>query len=144
MHEPRSDKRRFGPLFIVLVLAGASTLAVLACDHLVSTNHGGPRDGGGGSGGIGGGGVGGTVDAPPDDITDGAPPPDGMKMSCGDSQYSDPWSPGYTPDPNVQSMARATVGAMTLSEKADQMRGTNPGNLQNFSDIFRTLDNSNK
>src|SRR5438309_11463557 len=117
--------RRLGPLFIVLVLAGVAALVVIACDHLVSTGRGGPSsDGGGGSGG-GGGLGGGPVDGPPDDITDGAPPPD-AKMSCTDSPYSDPWSPGYTPDPNVQSMARATVGAMTLSETADQMRGTNP------------------
>ena len=56
---------------------------------------------------------------------------------------ADPWSPGYTPDPAVQSTARAMVGSMSISEKADQMRGTNPGGGSNFEDIFRTPDNAN-
>ena len=90
---------------------------------------------------------GGTVYTPPemDPIIDGdGGTPMVMKASCVDSPYSDPWSPGYTPDPNVKSAVQSVVGSMSLSEKADQMRGTNPGGGSNFSDIFRTLDNPNK
>ena len=64
-------------------------------------------------------------------------------MSCGAAKYSDAWSPGYTPDPAVQAQVKNVVGSMSLSEKADQMRGTPKGNGQT-TDIFRTLDNTNK
>src|SRR5262249_6373113 len=84
-----------------------------------------------------------TAPAPDDMITNGtAPPP--MKMSCADATACDPWSPGYVIDPMAQQAVRTLVGSMTLSEKADQMRGTNPGGGSNFSDIFRTPDNTNK
>jgi beta-glucosidase len=66
-----------------------------------------------------------------------------VKMSCGAGKYSDAWSPGYTPDPAVQAQVKNVVGSMSLSEKADQMRGTPKGNGQT-TDIFRTLDNTNK
>jgi hypothetical protein len=71
------------------------------------------------------------------------PPPMVTKMSCGASQYSDPWSPGYRDDPTAAMQAKVAVSSMTLAEKADQMRGTPKGNGQ-YTDIFRTLDNAAK
>ncbi|MBN1652301.1 MAG: glycoside hydrolase family 3 C-terminal domain-containing protein [Deltaproteobacteria bacterium] len=65
------------------------------------------------------------------------------KMPCGDAQKNDPWVRGYTPDPAVVSQAESAVASMSLTERADQMRGTPKGSGQ-YSDIFRTLDNSNK
>jgi beta-glucosidase len=78
-----------------------------------------------------------------DQVVDGTAP-GGTKASCSDTAYCDRYAPGYTPDPTVQSSARAIVSSMSLSEKADQMRGTNPGGNQNYTDIFRTPDNTNK
>jgi beta-glucosidase len=78
-----------------------------------------------------------------DPVVDGSDPGN-PKQSCGPAEYCDPWAPGYTPDPAVQQQVRLALGSMSLSEKADQMRGTNPGGGTNFSDIFRTLDNANK
>ena len=40
--------------------------------------------------------------------------------------------------------AKAMVSSMTLVEQANQMRGTNPQNLSNYSDIFRTPDDTTK
>ena len=85
----------------------------------------------------------GTCEAGPDEVVDGSDPGN-PKMSCNDEEYCDPWSPGYHLDPTVESQVGLLVGSMTLSEKADQMRGTNPAGGSNYSDIFRTLDNANK
>jgi beta-glucosidase len=64
------------------------------------------------------------------------------RMSCGDATFSDAYTPGYTApaDPRVQQR----VNAMTLTQKATQMRGTSPGsgNARNYSDIQRTLDDT--
>ena len=73
----------------------------------------------------------------------GTPPLPAAKMACGASPYSDPWSPGYPEDPAVVAQAKAAASSMTLPEKADQMRGTPKGNGQ-YTDIFRTLDNTGK
>ena len=73
---------------------------------------------------------------------DGAP--DAAKNACTDSTYSDPWSPGYTEGPTVLANAKATVAGMTLTEQANQMRGTNPNGNQNYDDIFRTPDDTTK
>jgi beta-glucosidase len=127
----RSRLRRIGGVVIALE---AGALAVLACSHLVPTRGGYSAGDGGGIDYDGG---------PADPTTDGEAP-DLVKTSCGDGTWADPWSPGYTPDPAVQSAARAAVGSMSISEKADQMRGTNPGGGSNFQDIFRTPDNTNK
>lgn len=67
-------------------------------------------------------------------------PPATMKMSCGDTAYSDEWLRPYKPDPAVMSQVQTAIGSMTLTEKADQMRGTPKGSGQ-YTDIFRTLDN---
>lgn len=78
-----------------------------------------------------------------DVVTDGtAPAVD--KASCTATAYCDPFSAPYTPDPEVQSQVQLLVGSMSLAEKADQMRGTNPGGGSNFSDIFRTPDNTQR
>ena len=101
----------------------------------------GPAGGAGGAD-AGSGGHGGEVIVDRDAGADSAIPPG--KMSCGDSPYTDKWSPGYVQDPAVLARVQSVVGSMSVTEKADQMRGTNPGNGQNFNDIFRTPDNPNK
>jgi beta-glucosidase len=78
-----------------------------------------------------------------DPVVDGSDPGN-PTQSCGPAEYCDPWAPGYTPDPAVQQQVRLALGSLSLAEKADQMRGTNPGGGANYSDIFRTLDNANK
>jgi len=67
-----------------------------------------------------------------------------VKMSCGDSPFTDPYSPGYTQDPAVLSQVQSTVNSMSLTEKAQQMRGTPTGANNNYADIFRTPDNTSK
>ena len=125
------------------VLGGVIVTA--ACSHLAAGRDGEQAGGpGGGTGGPGGGQKPPAYDAGPgDEITDGAAP-DVVKTACVDTPYSDPWSPGYTPDPAIQSTVQSVVGGMSISERADQMRGTNPGGGSNYSDIFRTPDNTNK
>src|SRR5439155_22973716 len=128
-----------------LTAALVSALVSGSCGFFTHLRPGGSSMGDNGGGGSGVGGGGDNADAgPPDEIVDGGPPPDVLKTSCVDTPYADPWSPGYTPDPAVVSAVQATLGGLSLSEKADQMRGTSPGGNQNFSDIFRTPDNANK
>jgi beta-glucosidase len=67
------------------------------------------------------------------------------QLSCGDSRVSDSWSRGYTQDQAVLSQVQTVVGSMSLTEKADQMRGTPKGpDKGQYTDTFRSLDNSNK
>jgi beta-glucosidase len=126
---------------ILLALATGSS----GCDHLVTPggnmNPNGTPDAGelpppptGVSCGDGG------LD---DMVVDGTGTP-GPKMACTSAEYCDPYSVGYTPDPAVVQQAKLTLESMSLSERAEQMRGTNPGNGSNYSDIFRTPDNANK
>ena len=61
---------------------------------------------------------------------------DAAKLACGDASYSDPWSPGYVQEPAVLARTSALVSSMTLTEQANQMRGTNPDDNQNYSDIY--------
>src|SRR5215216_3582958 len=68
---------------------------------------------------------------PADEVVDDSDPGN-PKTSCSDVAYCDAWSPGYTPDPAVQSTVSRLVGSMSLSEKAEQMRGTNPGGGSNY------------
>ena len=49
------------------------------------------------------------------------------KTSCTDMPYSDKYTPGYTPDPAIQSQAQSVMNSMSLAEKADQMRGKPAG-----------------
>ena len=133
-------RTRFLTLAFTLAVAGGS-----ACDHL--TTPGGDHP------------MGGTPDAgelppPPmgascgdggfdDVVVDGTGTP-GPKMECSSTDYCDPYSVGYIPDPAVQEQARLTLESMSLPERAAQMRGTSPGNNNNYSDIFRTPDDPNK
>jgi beta-glucosidase len=70
--------------------------------------------------------------------------PDVAKIACTDSVYSDPWSPGYQEGANVLSQAQSIVSSMTLTEQANQMRGTQTDSNQNYTDIFRTPDDTTK
>jgi len=90
-----------------------------------------------------GGGPNGTCEADGDEVVDGSDPGN-PKASCSDAEYCDPWSPGYSLDPALKEQVSLLVGSMTLSEKADQMRGTNPAGGSNYSDIFRTPDNASR
>lgn len=111
------------------------------------SGSGGTSDGGSGGTNSTGGMGGGEVIVPPlegDGGTSinndgGTPPP--QKMSCGDSNYSDKYSPGYSISSEAQAQAKSVLASLTLAEKAAQMRGTPPGN---DADIFRTPDNSAK
>ena len=66
------------------------------------------------------------------------------KMACADAVYKSAYTPGYVVDPGVQGQVSSTLQKLSLTEKADQMRGTDPGNGQNFTDIFRSPDNTSK
>jgi beta-glucosidase len=65
------------------------------------------------------------------------------KMSCTDSAYSDPYTPGYKQDAAVVSQVMTTLNSLSLTDRANQMRGTATGSapMLNYSDIFRTPDN---
>jgi beta-glucosidase len=76
-------------------------------------------------------------------VVDDASPPV-TKTACGDSPYADPWTPGYSPDKEAQSTVQSLVDEMTNRELADQMRGTTPGGLGNYADIFRTPEDPTK
>ena len=134
----RQHRLLSGPVMTVF-LSAVGLLVVSACEHLLV-----PGEGQGEPSGLSDSSIGPRDESGPIDLTTDGAAPDAAKTSCGDKVYSDPWSPGYTPDPAVVDAAKAMVGSMSLSEKADQMRGTNPGGGSNYSDIFRTLDNTSK
>jgi beta-glucosidase len=54
--------------------------------------------------------------------------------------------PGYPDHEKFNTQAKATVLNLSLAEKAQQMRGTDPGSStsRNWSDIFRQPDNTSK
>jgi beta-glucosidase len=74
--------------------------------------------------------------------------------SCGASTEQLPFTPGvgldisqakgYTPDPTTATSAAALLQGASAGGLANQMRGTPPlsGGVPQFSDIFRTLDDS--
>ncbi len=76
-------------------------------------------------------------------VVDGTPP-QVTKVACGDSPYADPWTPGYAPDKAAVSTVESLAAEMTVTELADQMRGTTTGGLGNYADIFRTNEDVNK
>jgi beta-glucosidase len=116
---------------------GGLTLVALACSHLTpdpnQNNY--PGDDGGITWPI-------TFDGGTQVVSGDAAP--GPKMACGDSTYSDPWTPGYTPDKKSAAIVQALVNEMTVTELADQMRGTTNGGGSNYADIFRTYDDPTK
>ena len=65
-------------------------------------------------------------------------------MACAAAAYSDPWTPGYSLDPSIPAKVSTVVNSMSITELAQQMRGTDNGGLSNTGDIFRTMDNTNK
>jgi beta-glucosidase len=101
-----------------------------------------------GSGGSGGGGLSPDAasyfnDGGASVVTDGGPPPDAGKVACLDMSYADPWTPGNTISPSVTAEAQKLTSKMSISDLAVQMRGTSPGQDNNYSDIFRTMDDTN-
>jgi beta-glucosidase len=126
------------PIPVIAMRAGFPVVAVLAlaCSHLKGDNGADqyPGDDGGITWPI-------TFDGGTT-VVDGAAPTVN-KMACTDTQYSDPWTPGYTPDKKVDSIVQATVNEMTLPELAGQMRGTTNGGASNYGDIFRQYDDPN-
>ena len=109
------------------------------------TSGGGNVGGGGGNGGGGGsnGGAGGNGGASGGGGTTVA------KSSCGDGTLpADPKMPGYSAADHTkfQTQASTTVTNMSLADKAQQMRGTDPGSAtaRNWNDIFRQTDNTSK
>jgi beta-glucosidase len=60
------------------------------------------------------------------------------KTSCGDKTYADKYTPGYAQNAAITAEVNALVASMSLTQKATQMRGTATGGGQNYSDIFRT------
>jgi beta-glucosidase len=78
-----------------------------------------------------------------DHVVDGTEPTV-PKDSCTKQDYCDGFSAGYTPDQTKLDKVNLLLGSLSISERADQMRGTNPGGFSNYSDIFRTPDNGNK
>ena len=65
------------------------------------------------------------------------------KMACADAVYKDAYTPGYVVDPGVQGQVSSTLQKLSLTEKADQMRGTDPGNGQ-FHRYLPLPDNTSK
>jgi beta-glucosidase len=154
----RNKKRRW--VFVSAINVGLGTI-VLACgltDHLyvpmipgkagaAGASSGGTVSGGSGGQGTSSGGTGmgvysedaGTVVV----INLDAGAPDVAKIACGNATYTDPWTPGpYVSDPTVVSNTQQAVSGMTLTEQANQIRGTSPDNNQNYDDIFRTPDDT--
>jgi beta-glucosidase len=125
-----------------------------------SGGSGSPGSGGSGSPGTGGDiilGSGGAAVIPDGGGSDvpvtgsggsGSPGTGGMaKMACpATPTYVAPFSPGYSDAQHQMylSMATAKRQGLTAAEAADQMRGVPRGNGQNFTDIFRTVDNMAK
>ena len=105
-----------------------------------STQGGNPATGGGpggapATGGNTGGGVAGTGGG------------SATKTSCGDATLpADPKMPGYGDLSAFTAKAATTVANMSIADKAQQMRGTDPGSSssRNWSDIFRSPDNTTK
>lgn len=113
---------------------------------------GGNVGGGGGSGGTGGsggvsgsnGGAGGGSGG-----TSGGGGTTVAKSSCGDGTLpDDPKMPTYKSSDHTKFAASATttVGQMSATEMAQQMRGTDPGpsTARNWNDIFRQMDNTTR
>ncbi len=106
---------------------------------------GSTNPGNGGSGGASGGESGGENGG--NSGTDPEGGSSGTKTSCGDATpTADPKAPGYGDLTAFNTKAATTVSNMSIAEKAQQMQGTPPGDSssRNWTDIFRTLDNTSK
>ncbi|HEY1535498.1 MAG TPA: glycoside hydrolase family 3 C-terminal domain-containing protein [Polyangiaceae bacterium] len=74
--------------------------------------------------------------------SDGGGAPPVMKMACADDpnqQGALPYTSGYSITAAAKSQASAIVQSMTVTQKANQLRGPN---TSGFSDIFRTADDA--
>jgi beta-glucosidase len=157
----QNRKYRWALVSAINLVGGTIVLACGLTDHLYvpmnpgaagsSSGSGGVGSGSGGSPGSSGGSQPGSPGHYSDDggstvvvVNLDAGAPDVAKIACTDSVYSDPWSPGYQEDPSVLPKAQAIVSSMTLTEQANQLRGTNPNGNQNYDDIFRTPPDTTK
>jgi beta-glucosidase len=68
------------------------------------------------------------------------------KTSCTAAPPADPMMPGYPDHEKFQTQASNTLANLSLADKAQQMRGTDPGSSssRNWNDIFRQPDNTSK
>jgi beta-glucosidase len=70
------------------------------------------------------------------------------KSACSSPPPADPKMPGYPADQHTkfQTQATTTLANLSLAEKAQQMRGTDPGpsTSRNWTDTFRQPDNTAK
>ena len=70
------------------------------------------------------------------------------KSACSSPPPADPQMPGYPADQHTkfQTQATTTLANLSLAEKAQQMRGTDPGpsTSRNWTDTFRQPDNTAK
>src|SRR5579859_435034 len=98
-----------------LLISASGLFAASSCEHLQVPDGQDP-----GSTGLGDTSVGPRDESGPIDKTTDGEAPDTAKTSCGDKTYSDPWSPGYAIDPGAVDAAKAVVGSMSITEKADQ------------------------
>ena len=134
-------------LWIFVVAALQAGIGTIGCTHLTpGANGGSSASGSGGGGSSSSGGAVGTPYTPPADTTvaPGSTPPNATKMACAAAVYSDAWTPGYSLDSSIPAKVATVVNSMSISELAQQMRGTDNGGLSNTGDIFRTMDNTNK
>jgi beta-glucosidase len=97
-----------------------------------------------GNSGSGAAGSASTFDGGPSQMLTDGEAPDVAKIACANVAYSDAWTPGYTPDPTVLAKVQTTLASMTLTQQANQMRGTNSGAGAggNFTDNFRSPDDT--
>jgi beta-glucosidase len=77
-------------------------------------------------------------------VVDAAVPVEAAQMACGDTVYSDAYTPGYSITATATAAAQALIAKMSTTQMANQMRGTSPGTAANanFSDTFRTPDDT--
>jgi beta-glucosidase len=67
-----------------------------------------------------------------------------MKVACGSSTTKPlPYTSGYTPDPAVHTAAMTVTNSLSVSEKAQQMRGLTQSGTANYN-VFRQEDNTSK
>ena len=123
-----------------------------------TTSAGGASSGGGTTGTTSAGGAGGTTSGGGTKTSGGSSGSAGsggssssststaVKTSCTQPPAADPKMPGYPADQHTkfQTQAATTVANMSLTEKAQQMRGTTPAATPDWNDVFRQPDNQSK
>jgi beta-glucosidase len=61
------------------------------------------------------------------------------RTACQANSFTDIFTPGYVRDPAVMTQVATLLTQMSVADKANQMRGTDPA-AAGFNDIFRTPD----